>query len=59
MNPLDRGNTYRLIWDPTGQQIAEVRAMNETSARNKAPSPYKKFKGEIRVEFVCTGAKRG
>jgi hypothetical protein len=40
--------TYRLIWSPTGQCIAEnVQARTPQAAVRKAPLPYRKYLGEI------------
>jgi len=39
--------TYRLVWSPTGQEIAVVQAKTKRAAVRKAPKPYSKYKGEI------------
>ena len=42
--------TFYLYWAPEGKLIAIVEAKDATSARRKAPAPYRKFKGEIGVK---------
>ena len=39
--------TWKLVWSPTGQQIAIVQAKTMKAAKRKAPKPYKRFLGEI------------
>ena len=52
---------YELVWSPTGQKIGEVEASNMRAAIRKAPSPYKKYKGEIyaRLRNPDAGIQRG
>ena len=46
-------NLYRLVWSPTGQEIAtNIRASSMRAAKRKAPSPYKKYQGEIYAEVI-------
>jgi hypothetical protein len=52
LNPTTRGKhtemyVFDLYWSPTGQKIATVEAKSAKSAISKAPSPYRKYKGEI------------
>lgn len=49
-------STFYLYWAPEGKLIAIVDAKDATSARRKAPLPYRKFKGEIFVKR-CTRTK--
>lgn len=44
--------TFRLVWSPTGQEIANVTARDARAARRKAPAPYRKYLGEIYAEEV-------
>ena len=44
--------TYRLVWSPTGQEIAVVKARTPNAAKRKAPKPYRKYLGEIYVEKI-------
>lgn len=39
--------TWQLMWSPTGQPIATVRAMGPRSAVRKTPKPYRKALGEV------------
>lgn len=48
--------TFYLYWAPEGKLIAIVDAKDPTSARRKAPAPYRKYKGEIAVKR-CTRTK--
>lgn len=43
---------WQLYWSPEGKPIGRVRARDESSARRKAPQPYRKYLGEIGVEPV-------
>jgi hypothetical protein len=49
-------STFYLYWAPEGKLIAIVDAKDAAGARRKAPSPYRKFKGEIGVKR-CTRTK--
>jgi hypothetical protein len=44
---------WRVFWAPEGRQIATVEARTAKAAKRKAPMPYRKYLGEIYVEFVC------
>jgi hypothetical protein len=41
---------WRLYWAPTAEFIGTVEARTIKAARRKAPRPYRKYLGEIRVE---------
>lgn len=43
---------FHLYWAPEGKLIAVVRAKDASSARNRAPKGYRKYKGEIGVKRV-------
>lgn len=43
---------YRLVWSLEGRTICEVKARDASSAKRKAPKPYKKYLGEIYAELV-------
>ena len=38
---------YKLIWSPSGQEIARVKAATPGEALRKAPMPYRRYKGEV------------
>jgi hypothetical protein len=44
--------SYKLIWSPTGQQIAIVEARSPRHAVRLAPKPYRKYLGEIYAELA-------
>lgn len=43
---------WEVYWSPTGQKIATVKASTARAARRKAPSPYRKYLGEIYVKEI-------
>lgn len=43
---------FHLYWMPEGKFIGTVRAVDASHARRQAPMPYRKFKGEIGVEYA-------
>lgn len=47
-------NTYKLYWSPEGRAIATVRANTMKQAINKAPMPYRKYRGEIYAVLLVT-----
>lgn len=38
---------WALFWSPEGRRIAIVEARTMRAAINKAPQPYRKYRGEI------------
>ena len=44
--------TYRLIWSPTAEVIATVKAKTPRQAIRKAPAPYRRYLGEIYAEVA-------
>lgn len=41
------GTIWRLVWSPTGQEIARVEARTRRAAIRKAPAPFRRYLGEI------------
>jgi hypothetical protein len=39
--------TFELMWAPSGQLIAVVKATSPRQAIAKAPMPYRRYRGEI------------
>ena len=44
--------TFKVFWSPEGRCIATVQAADARAAIRKAPTPYRKFPGEMYAEEV-------
>ena len=51
-------NTYELFWSPTGRKIGTVEARTSSSAKRKAPQPYRKYLGEIYTNIISVGVHK-